>query len=64
MIITLPPGATLALDFISGTATAKGGDVSLKIGKPQYGLLSVTNRGVTFEPPLVHLGESFTNMGP
>jgi len=51
MIITLPPGATLALDFVRGTATAKGGDVSLKIGKPQYCLLPVTNRGVTFEPP-------------
>jgi len=51
MIITLPPGITLDLDFIKGTPTAKGGDVSLKIGKPQYCLLPVTNRGVTFEPP-------------
>src|SRR5215510_14702926 len=33
MTITLPPGATLDLDLVRGTATAKGGDVSLKIGK-------------------------------
>lgn len=64
MIITLPPGATVDLDLIRWTATAKGGDVSLKISKPQYCLLPVTNRGVTFKPPLVHLDKSFTDMGP
>ncbi|MBZ5500114.1 MAG: hypothetical protein LAP85_27275 [Acidobacteriia bacterium] len=62
--ITLPPGTDLAIDFAKGTASAKGGDVKLEIGKPQYRLLPIKNRGVTFHPPSIHLGQVLLGEDP
>jgi hypothetical protein len=62
--ICLPPGAEVHLDFLKGTASAKGGDVMLRTAKPVYCLLPVTNRGVTFQPPTEHLGRPLTDATP
>jgi hypothetical protein len=62
--ISLPPGAEFHIDFIHGTASSKGADVSLRVGKPVYCLLPIVNRGISCDPPAEHLGKALGDVTP
>lgn len=64
MQVTLPPGAVFELDFLKGTIRAENGDVTVSVDDPRFLLVPITNRGVTFEPPAMHLGWSLQDNGP
>jgi len=64
MRIEVPAGASVNIDFETGTVKAKDGDIHVAVAGPVYALIPVVNRGVTFDPPEQHLGKPVKGTDP